>query len=229
MRTLLSLIVCLSIGCSARAQVATMGSTSMSLPTVPGAIVTAPLNSPGPFSATTLSGTADTTLAPVPLASNPAMPGTYVTCGTPSPLLLAGAAVPTVTATGTTPSALSTSSSFSTPAGSSTGTVSSSLVGASQTTVCSNIPGGPATPASSLSLSTPQVPASPPPGSISPDVTAGGDTSLDSGTMPAPTPNGSSCTEGVTMSLSNPGTIAAANATGAAATPGVMPAGQAGC
>src|SRR3981081_1752663 len=66
------------------AQVSTMGSTAMGLPSTPGAIVTSPLNGPSPFSATTQPGVPDTTLAPVPLASDPTIPGTVVTCSTPT-------------------------------------------------------------------------------------------------------------------------------------------------
>jgi hypothetical protein len=40
-----------------------------------------------------------------------------------------------------------------------------------------------------------------------------------------PTPNSASCRESVSMSLANPGAATPANATGAAATPGVSPAG----
>src|SRR5580700_11413393 len=81
---LLAAIVLLS-GCSASlAQVSTMGTTAMGLPSTPGAIVTSPLNGPSPFSATTLQGAPDTTLAPVPLASDPATPGTVVTCSAPT-------------------------------------------------------------------------------------------------------------------------------------------------
>src|SRR5258707_9369869 len=72
-------------GCSAcLAQVSTMGSTAMGLPSTPGTIVTSPLNGPSPFSATTQPGTADTTLAPIPLASDPTTPGTVVICSTPT-------------------------------------------------------------------------------------------------------------------------------------------------
>src|SRR2546430_11518968 len=66
------------------AQVSTMGSTAMGLPSTPGTIITSPLNGPSPFSATTQPGTPDTTLAPVPLASDPTTPGTVVTCSTPT-------------------------------------------------------------------------------------------------------------------------------------------------
>src|SRR5438105_15659763 len=64
------------------AQVSTMGSTAMGLPSTPGTIITSPLNGPSPFSASTQPGTPDTTLAPVPLASDPTTPGTVVTCST---------------------------------------------------------------------------------------------------------------------------------------------------
>ena len=40
-----------------------------------------------------------------------------------------------------------------------------------------------------------------------------------------PTPNTSGCADSVSMDLSTPGTMAPANATGAAATSGVLPAG----
>ena len=61
-----------------------MGTTAMGLPSTPGTIVTSPLNGPSPFSATTQPGSLDTTLAPVPLASDPPIPGTVVTCSTPT-------------------------------------------------------------------------------------------------------------------------------------------------
>src|SRR5882757_578673 len=85
MRRLLLTIVTLLAGYTAcLAQVSTLGTTSMGLATTPGAIVTSPLNGPSPFSATTQPGTADTTLAPVPMASDPTTPGTVVTCSTPT-------------------------------------------------------------------------------------------------------------------------------------------------
>src|SRR5882757_5324348 len=85
MRRVLVTTAILLAGCHAGlAQVSTMGSTAMGLPSTPGAIVTSPLNGPSPFSATTQTGTADTTLAPVPLASDPTTPGTVVTCATPT-------------------------------------------------------------------------------------------------------------------------------------------------
>src|SRR6202041_380204 len=66
------------------AQVSTIGTTAMGLSSTPGTIVTSPLNGPGPFSATTQPGAPDTTLAPVPLATDPTIPGTVVTCSTPT-------------------------------------------------------------------------------------------------------------------------------------------------
>jgi hypothetical protein len=84
MRSLLFMAAALLSGCnSSLAQVATMGTTAMGLPSMPASIVTSPLYGPSPFSATTLPGAPDTTLAPVPLASDPTIPGTVVTCATP--------------------------------------------------------------------------------------------------------------------------------------------------
>jgi hypothetical protein len=81
MRRLLFVILILLAGCdAASAQVSTIGTTAMGLPSTPGAIVTSPLNGPSPFSATTQPGAADTTLAAVPLASDPTTPGTVVIC-----------------------------------------------------------------------------------------------------------------------------------------------------
>src|ERR1700736_5783628 len=83
MRRLLA--AALLLGCNASlAQVSTMGTTAMGLSSTPGTILTSPLTGPSPFSATTQPGVPDTTLAPVPLASNPAIPGTVVTCSTPT-------------------------------------------------------------------------------------------------------------------------------------------------
>jgi hypothetical protein len=74
-----------------------------------------------------------------------------------------------------------------------------------------------------LPLTTPQIPASPPPGTIQQDVAQLGVTSIDPATGVMPTPNTSACAESTTMNLATPGTMAPANATGAAATPGVSP------
>src|SRR5207302_5474984 len=99
-------------GCTAcLAQVSTIGSTAMGLSSTPAAIVTSPLNGPSPFSATTQLGTPVTTLAPVPLASDPTTPGTVVTCSTPTGQITPGTPTVQVTAmsaiggtTGTMPS-----------------------------------------------------------------------------------------------------------------------------
>src|ERR1700710_833058 len=108
------------------AQVSTMGTTAMGLPSTPAAIVTSPLNGPSPFSATTQPGAPDTTLAPVPLASDPTSPGTVVTCSTPTGQITPGTpAVPvtslpsTAGVTGTMPSISATPPSVA-PATSST-------------------------------------------------------------------------------------------------------------
>src|SRR5580692_8301425 len=85
MRRLLFATTALLLGPHAGlAQVSTMGTTAMGLSSTPGAVVTSPLNGPSPFSATTQPGAPDTTLAPVPLASDPTIPGTVVTCSTPT-------------------------------------------------------------------------------------------------------------------------------------------------
>jgi hypothetical protein len=77
-----------------------------------------------------------------------------------------------------------------------------------------------------LPLTTPQIPANPPPGTIQQeDVAQLGVTSIDPATGVMPTPNTSACAESTTMNLATPGTMAPANATGAAATPGVSPPG----
>src|SRR5882757_2119541 len=91
-------IVALLLGThSCLAQVSTMGTTAMGLPSTPATIVTSPLYGPGPFSATAQPGVPDTTLAPVPLASDPTTPGTVVTCATPTGQITPGtAAVPTI-------------------------------------------------------------------------------------------------------------------------------------
>src|SRR6476619_672464 len=85
MRRLLFTMATMLAGCTTcLAQVSTMGTTAMGLATTPGTIVTSPLNGPSPFSATTQPGSPDTTLAPVPMASDPTTPGTVVTCAAPT-------------------------------------------------------------------------------------------------------------------------------------------------
>src|SRR6195256_4546752 len=113
MRRLLFTTAVLLLGCNASlAQVSTMGSTAMGLPSTPATIVTSPLNGPGPFSATILPSVSDTTLAPVPMPSDPTTPGTVVTCATPTGQIAPG--TPTVTAISTTPSMLATSATVGT-------------------------------------------------------------------------------------------------------------------
>src|ERR1700681_3938887 len=334
MRRLLFTTAILLAGCNAcLAQVSTMGSTAMGLSSTPGTIVTSPLNGPNPFSATTQPGTPDTTLAPVPLASNPTTPGTVVTCSTPTGQIAPGTPAVAVTsmsatggAIGTTPSISAASTISAVPAASSTstttaplllsatpatsfmtdfpgstipvsssataapphsiiaapvptpstlpGTVSTAMpgspammtsstttmlsaammpatalgtiptpivgsttgtispvspLGSASTTVCSSTAGGPPTNGAALPLSTPEVPSSPSPGTIQPAITELGSTSIDPTMAVMPTPNTSACAESMTMNLATPGTMAPANATGAAATPGVSPASPSGC
>lgn len=285
------------------AQVSSIGTTAMGISSTPGAIVTSPLNGPSPFSAMTQPGAPDTTLAPVPLASDPTIPGTVVTCsaptgqitpGTPtvpvtSPPLVAGtnamtasnsavstaSAVPassSTSANGSTVVVVPTASVAAIPAPlppviqnppsppitaipvptSSTGlspvptsimtpaaplgTIRTPIVltttgnlppttplGSPSITVCSSLPGGTPTNGAALPLSTPEIPANPPPGTIQQAVTQLGGTSIDPTMAVMPTPNTSACAESTTMNLATPGTMAPANATGAAATPGVSP------
>jgi hypothetical protein len=87
------------------------------------------------------------------------------------------------------------------------------------------VPGGPPTNGAALPLSTPEIPVNQPPGTIQQDVAQLGVTSIDPATGVIPTPNTSACAESTTMYLATPGTMTPANATGAAATPGVSPPG----
>src|SRR5713101_1156309 len=130
MRRLLFIAGALLLGCNASlAQVSTMGTTAMGLSSTPGTIVTSPLNGPSPFSTATQPGTPDTTLAPVPLASDPATPGTVVTCSTPTGQIAPGTPAVPVTpmsatggTSGTTPSVSATPTISAVPATSSTST-----------------------------------------------------------------------------------------------------------
>jgi hypothetical protein len=236
MRCLLFMAAALLSGCNAGlAQVSTMGTTAMGLPSIPATIVTSPLYGPSPFSATTQPGAPGTTLAPVPLASDPTIPGTVVTCSTPTGQIAPGTpAVPVASpssitdTTGTMPSiSAAPLGTIPTPSVvSTTGTVSPVLpIGSPPTTVCSSMPGGPPTNGAALPLSTPEIPANPPPGTIQQDITQLGGTSIDPAMAVMPTPNTSACAESTTMYLATPATMAPANATGAAATPGVSPPG----
>ena len=202
----------LLLGCNTSlGQVSTIGTTALGLATTPAAIITSPLNGPSPFSAATLPGTPDTTLAPLPLASDPTTPGTVVTCATPTGQI--APAPPTLPAIG-----------------SKTGTISPvSLLKSSSNTVCSVIPGGPPTNGAALPLSTPEIPNGTPPGAILPVITELGDTSIDPNLTVVPAPNSAACSEGVTMNLANPAMMTLANATGATATLGVSPPSPPGC
>ena len=194
------------------AQVSTIGTTAMGIPSMPGAIVSSPLNGPSPFSAATEPGTLDTTLAPVPLALNPATPGTVVTCPPPIPSTLsASAAIGTI----------------GTPSRSTTGTISpASPLGSSSTAGCSSTPGGPPTNGADLPLSTPEIPSGALLGAIQPSIVGLASTSIDPDLTVVPTPNSAACREGVTMNLSNSGPMAPASATAATATPSVsLPSG----
>src|ERR1700730_13935604 len=168
MRRLLFMAAALLSGCNAGlAQVSTMGTTAMGLPSTPGAIVTSPLNGPSPFSATTQPGAPDTTLAPVPLASDPTTPGTVVTCSTPTGQLTPGTlAVPVTSmsaiggATGPMPSisAVQTTSAIpatgSASASGSTATPYLTLSAQPATSSTSDFPGS--------TIPAPQPPAPPP-------------------------------------------------------------------
>jgi len=164
-RLRLTVAILLAICNASLAQISTMGTTATGIPSTPGAIVSSPLNGPSPFSAATQPGTPDTTLAPVPLASNPTTPGTVVTCPPP---------------TASTLSASGALGSIAAPTGSTTGTVSpASPLGSSSTTGCSSTPGGPPTNDAALPLSTPEIPNSAPPGTIQPAVAGLAGTSID--------------------------------------------------
>ncbi|MET4039940.1 hypothetical protein ABIC03_001625 [Bradyrhizobium sp. RT6a] len=214
-----------------QAQIATTGSTAMDLPTVPGAIVISPLNSPGPFSATTVPGAPDTTLAPVPLASDPTTPGTVVVCAPPSSSPAPVPATPTVSPTGLSPPGIAAPILPATgQSGSSIGTISAAApAGTGATVACSSTPGGQVTSAASLPLSISQVSASPAPGTIPADTSDAGGTGIDPNAAVVPSPNSSACAEGVSMNLAEPATVLPANASGAAPTPGVSPILPPGC
>lgn len=220
------------LGCSAgQAQVATTGSTAMSLPTVPGAIVTSPLNSPGPFSATTVQGAPDTTLAPVPLASDPTTPGTVVVCAPPSTSSTSVPTMPTASSTGS-PTAGNVAPIVPVMGqnGSSIGTISAAVPsGTGVTVACSSTPGGTVASAASLPLSIPQVQAGPPPGTIPAVISGDVGTGIAPNVAVMPSPNSSTCAESMTMDLASPATVLPANASGAAPTPGVSPILPPGC
>jgi hypothetical protein len=204
------------------AQVSTTGTTAMGIPSTPGAIVSSPLTGPSPFSAATVSSAPDTTLAPVALALDPTTPGTSVTC-------VSSQAPISGTATATAPLPLGALPTSIPAIGSATGTLSPTTpVGSSAVpSACSLTPTASSLNGAALPLETPQIPSAPPPGTIQPDITELGSTSIDPNLTVIPTPNSAACSESVTINLANPGMMAPANATGATATPGVSP--PAGC
>src|SRR3984957_20659561 len=126
-RLLFTTVVLLSGAHACLAQVSTMGSTAMGLPSTPGAIQSSPLNGPSPFSASTQPAP-DTTLAPVPLASDPTIPRTVVTCAAPAGQITPGTpAVPVSpvspmvgTTTAATPSISAPTTASAVPANAST-------------------------------------------------------------------------------------------------------------
>src|ERR1700676_34526 len=155
MRRLLFTAAALLLGCNASlAQASPMGPPAMGLSSTPGTILTPPLTGPSPFSATTQPGAPDTTLAPVPLASNPAIPGTVVTCSTPTGQITPGAPAvpvtslpslagtagmtPSISASRVTPTVAATSS---TPATGSTPTPYLTLSAQPATSFMSDLPG----------------------------------------------------------------------------------------
>jgi hypothetical protein len=229
MRHQLFTAAALLLACSASlAQVSTMGTTAMGLSSTPGAIVSSPLNGPSPFSAVTQPGTPDTTLAPVPLASDPTTPGTVVTCSVKTAQIAQGNPAVSQIGSPTGPASAVLGTISAGTVRSTTGIISPvSPLGTSSTPACSSTPGGLSTNGAALPLATPGIPSSPPPGTIQAVVAQLGDTSVDPTIAVAPTPNSTACSQGVTMRLANPGMMAPANATGATATPDV--AGPLGC
>src|ERR1700751_3511640 len=108
MRIFFLVVAMLGLGCgSSFAQMSTVGTTAMALPTTPGAVVSSPFAGPSPFtslfSAATVPGAPATTLAAPPLADDPTLPGTSVNC-TPATQELSPS-VMSVTSTNTTVSA----------------------------------------------------------------------------------------------------------------------------
>ena len=109
MRIFCTMMVLLLGGGSCMAQMSTMGTTQLALPTTPGAIVSSPLGGPSPFtslfSAATVPGAPATTLTSPPLALDPTIPGTSLSC---SPTAVAlSPSVMSVTSTNTGVSASS--------------------------------------------------------------------------------------------------------------------------
>jgi hypothetical protein len=213
---LVSLLVALVEPCAA--QVSTMGTTAMGLPTVPGVIVSSPLNGPSPFTSLTQSNAPVTTLAPIPTAQDPTQPGTVVTCSAAS-----GTMASTPSAMSTIPSPIGNALGTIT-ASSATGTVSPSpVLGSSTLTSSCTTSGTASVNGAALPLFIPAIPRQPAVGTIQAGIAAPTSSTADLIAM-SPTPNASACSESVTIDLTTPA-MSAANASGAAATPGVAPAG----
>src|SRR5260370_14224768 len=199
MRRLLFILATMLAGCSAcLAQVSTMGSTAMGLASTPGAIVTSPLNGPSPFSAATQPGTPDTTLAPVPLASDSTTPGTVVTCSAPTGQIAPGTpAVPVTSMPATTPTTGTMAPVSAARTISAVPAISSTIGNATAPTLTLS-----AQPASSFLSTIPgsTIPAAPPPvipAPPPPSITA----------MPVPTPS-TTTTSSIAMTPASPlGTI----------------------
>jgi hypothetical protein len=263
MRIFGAMMVLLLGGGSCMAQMSTMGTTASGIPTTPGAIVSSPLGGPSPFtslfSSATVPGAPATTLASPPLAQDPTIPGTSLSCSPTAVVLspsvmsvtstntgasanpatamspLAATTMPTSTAA---PMTLSTTQPIVLPpampvmivgavSGSATGTVAAAppLGIAQPGSSCTSAPGNALTSAAALPLAVGNIPANPPPGAIQSPVADLGSTSIEPAMTVMPTPNSAACNESISMDLANPAMMAPANATGAAATPGVMPQG----
>jgi hypothetical protein len=271
-RIFFAMMVFLLGSSSCMAQMSTMGTTELGIPTTPGAIVSSPLGGPSPFtslfSASTVPGAPATTLASPPLAQDPTTPGTSVNC---SPTAVAlSPSVMSVTSTNTSAAAGSTvamspfgtspamnpigattmpmsntvpmTSSLTQPlvlppampvmivgavSGSTTGTVATAppLGNPQQGSSCTAAPGNALTSSAALPLAIGDIPANPPPGAIQSPVADLGSTGIEPVMTVIPTPNSAACNESVSMDIANPAMMSPANATGAAATPGVMPQG----
>jgi hypothetical protein len=247
-------------GGSSLAQVSTLGTTQMAIPTTPGAIVSSPLGAPGPFtslfSPATVPGAPVTTLATPSLAEDPTIPGTSVNCSAPtftlSPSVMSvmptnngGSSITMPFATSSMSTTAMPPSPATTPittpplvlppampvmilgslSGSTTGTVTGTTApgNAVPAPSCTAAPGNALTSATVMPLTTPDIPASPPPGTIQSPTASLAGTSIEPAMTVMPTPNSAACNESVSMDLANPAMMAPANATGAAATPGVAP------
>jgi hypothetical protein len=219
-RLLFATTAMLLVGCGASlAQVSTMGSTAMGLPSTPGVIVTSPLNGPSPFSAVTQPGTAVTTLAPVPLASDPTIPGTVVTCSTPTGQITPGTApVTSLSAfSGTMPPVPTTSSATFAPSAADSSTAPLPLSATPATSFLTDLPGS-TTPAPSFATG---ASASPPP-SVStipaPTTTPGTVSTFSTGSTAVMTPGTVLGTIPTLLGGSTTGTIAPASPLGSSQT-----------